>query len=580
MATVTITTTPAAPFDGGATITVNFAWDEAVTGFTSADIRLSDLAGSTYTIDNFTGSGQSYSCTITLPNLTTAIRMIVAADAADQGNPQAFVIYSIRKVAIPPVIGAIATPLNFAINTVFNLTVSVTGIDTSQAGNSVKVEGLLEGFSYAFNNSTKILTITGTPTRLSSGASMKIRATNPDGTTPKNALYNVVPAAPVIGQATAPIVYKGQAYSFFVPITNRPPSPTAEGLWAGFTYKKHKNDADQEGLLIAADSVPDNELTVDGGDFTVNAPWAGGLVSRRFAFTIADATPGIPQNVTATEQVNGVKMAWDAPSTVGASTVLRYERRVKRSSATNWGRWVTIGSRSHRSATLNLSVGTWDIQLRAVNTQGAGAASATVTQQVRYYLSIPSVSNGTVTVDEAATVHIPVTTNAASLVSIRRVDRDRYGRVRRLPSWITWDAANSRVVLTNPDTSQDGLGIDDNTYFLAALLQFALRVTGVSGDVRTRLDVMPSEAVDAAPRFDASTTTTSLWLGRASGSQDLANTVREVPTISVPSDSGWGVAVSRATFAYWKDPASVGDSVVITVSNSRGSDSITLHVTA
>ena len=47
-----------------------------------------------------------------------------------------------------PVIGMIATPQNFVVNTDFTLTVTITGIDTS-AGDTVKVLGLLERFAYA-----------------------------------------------------------------------------------------------------------------------------------------------------------------------------------------------------------------------------------------------------------------------------------------------------------------------------------------------------------------------------------------------------------------------------------------------
>ena len=185
-----------------------------------------------------------------------------------------------------PVIGMIATPQNFVVNTDFTLTVTITGIDTS-AGDTVKVLGLLERFAYAYAGTT--LTITGRPTRLLSNALLKIVTTNDDGPTNKDVIYNVVPGAPVIAQRTAPKLYSGAPYSFFVPITNRPPKPTVEGLWTGLKYERHENNQGDKGVLISGIVAP-GDFTVDSGEFTVNAPYAGGPVSRTFQHDIGKAT--------------------------------------------------------------------------------------------------------------------------------------------------------------------------------------------------------------------------------------------------------------------------------------------------
>ena len=201
-----------------------------------------------------------------------------------------------------PIIGMIATPQNFVVNTDFTLTVTITGINTS-AGDTVKVLGLLERFAYAYAGTT--LTITGRPTRLLSNALLKIVATNDDGPTNKDVIFNVVPGAPVISQATAPTLYTGYPYSFFVPITNRPPKPTVEGLWTGLIYDRHENDQGQKGVLISGIVAP-GDFTVTSGEFTVNAPYAGGPVSRTFQHDIGKATLyGLSNSTVRRIQFNG-----------------------------------------------------------------------------------------------------------------------------------------------------------------------------------------------------------------------------------------------------------------------------------
>lgn len=189
---------------------------------------------------------------------------------------------------MPPEIGMIATPQNFTLGTEFRLMVPITGVDTSLATDTVEVSGLLEGLSYYFESG--MLTVTGTPTRLVSGKNMKILATNASGPTEKNVIFNVVPAAPVIQAVTAPPLYKGHPYSFFVPITNIPQSPTAEGLWTGIIFNRHTNDEGQHGLLISG-VVPNKEFTVNSGEIIVKAPWGTGLeVSRNFQVNIPDGS--------------------------------------------------------------------------------------------------------------------------------------------------------------------------------------------------------------------------------------------------------------------------------------------------
>ena len=212
-----------------------------------------------------------------------------------------------------PTISQIAQPQNFIVGTEFRLTATITNIDTS-AGDKVEVKGLLEGYKYGYDNATGVLTIVGTPTALVSGQHFRIIATK-SGLSPviRTVIYNVVPAAPVFGEATAPTVYKGVPYKFFIPIVNMPPKPTAEGLWTGLKFEKGEQ-GNQEGLIISG-TVGEDEFTVDEGEFEVDAPYAGGLVSATFAHTIADKpSPGAVRNLRAFTSGSNFIIDWDHPS--------------------------------------------------------------------------------------------------------------------------------------------------------------------------------------------------------------------------------------------------------------------------
>ena len=275
-----------------------------------------------------------------------------------------------------PTIGMIASPLNFVVNTAFTLTVPITGIDLS-AGDTVKVRGEIEGFTYAYDSGT--LTITGLPTRILSNAPFKIIATNSDGPTEKSAAYNVVPGAPVISQVTAPTVYIGQPYKFFVPITNMPKQPTVGGLWIGLKYEKHEDDRGQTGVLISGDAGA-GDFTVDAGDFIVNAPYAGGLVSATFPHAISEVPrPGLVRNLRAWTSGGNLIIDWSAPS-VGAQFIDRYDTEVSSggppSSFRALGRIYPPNTR--RTVTGLVSGTFYYIAVRAYsNTSGAGPISRT-----------------------------------------------------------------------------------------------------------------------------------------------------------------------------------------------------------
>lgn len=271
-----------------------------VNGGTATSITIDNLSpDTTYYFQVRAANGNLYSSASNTANATTA------------GDPNL------------PFIARIASPQNFIVGTEFTLTAKITNIDTS-AGDKVTVKGDLKGYKYGYNNTTKILTIVGTPTALVSGANFRIEAIK-KGRSPvfRSVVYNVVPAAPIISQVTAPVVYIGQPYRFFIPIVNMPPKPVARGLWTGLKYEK-REQGNREGLIISG-TAGEGDFTVAAGEFEVDAPYAGGLVTATFAHTISKVPkPGAVRNMTVYSSSGNFYIQWRRPAT-GAAFITYYE---------------------------------------------------------------------------------------------------------------------------------------------------------------------------------------------------------------------------------------------------------------
>ncbi|MCL1093340.1 Ig-like domain-containing protein [Shewanella kaireitica] len=113
-----------------AAFTATFSFSEAVTGFTSADISVSNA-----TLSSFSGSGASYSALITptaAGSVTVDVAADVAKDSADNGNTAATQLSVIYDASQPSVaISGASGNINAAFTATFTFSESVTGFDSA-----------------------------------------------------------------------------------------------------------------------------------------------------------------------------------------------------------------------------------------------------------------------------------------------------------------------------------------------------------------------------------------------------------------------------------------------------------------
>ena len=121
--------------------------------------------------------------------------------------------------------------------------------------------------------------------------------------------------------------------------------------------------------------------------------------------------PGTPRNLTATAGDRQVTLNWEAPSTVGASVITRYEYQYSTTSGTFDDTWTNVsgGGSARQVAVSGLTGSTsYFFRVRAVNTQGPGVPS-TETGAIAY--DRPTVEPGAPTNLRAAPGDRQVTLN-------------------------------------------------------------------------------------------------------------------------------------------------------------------------
>ncbi len=144
----------------------------------------------------------------------------------------------------------------------------------------------------------------------------------------------------------------------------------------------------------------------------------GSLTSWGLVFHGHRATPGAPAITAVAGSQGSLTVSWDAPSNIGADAVTSYDLRRIRSDASDKGdqHW-TVTTGNENAGTLShtltgLAVGVqYDVQVRAVNSKGAGLWSATFTGTVNPTVEL-SVS-GVGAVAEGGTLTLTATVSAA-----------------------------------------------------------------------------------------------------------------------------------------------------------------------
>ena len=114
--------------------------------------------------------------------------------------------------------------------------------------------------------------------------------------------------------------------------------------------------------------------------FLVRAVNGGGnsLASNKVTAT-PGGVPSAPRNLTARPGDAEVYLSWDEPASDGGSAIIDYEYRRDRYDDGTWTEWATTGETNTYETFVNLQNGIVHVyQIRAVNSNGAGAASAGV----------------------------------------------------------------------------------------------------------------------------------------------------------------------------------------------------------
>ena len=198
----------------------------------------------------------------------------------------------------------------------------------------------------------------------------------------------VVPGPPSNSVATGAPTISGTAQVGETLTANTSGISDADGLAsASFSYQWLADDADISGATGNTYSVSDGDVgkTINVRvSFTDDAGNAENLTSAATTAVTSQEpeaqAPGAPRNLRAATGNSGeLAVSWDAPSSDGGSEITGYRAQWKESS----GSWDTPANVSETAVTgtahtiTGLTDGTeYDVQVRAVNSEGAGEASS------------------------------------------------------------------------------------------------------------------------------------------------------------------------------------------------------------
>ena len=191
----------------------------------------------------------------------------------------------------PPTIQQVG-PLNIVVLEPYSVEIQLGGeIDS----NGVEVEGLWKEFSYNYNPTTKIITVSGTADELLSDGEWLITVTGPGGTSELITVYNFIHQTLVIHEPVVRTFYKGVDVRFFIRIDNIFEQVSVRGLLLGLGWEAGEQESDDPdnplmGIWIYG-NVPDSEFTQDFGRAAIEAVNTAGIVTGGFDYNIEDANP-------------------------------------------------------------------------------------------------------------------------------------------------------------------------------------------------------------------------------------------------------------------------------------------------
>ena len=141
-------------------------------------------------------------------------------------------------------------------------------------------ETVTTGFYYTYNSSTKVVTIRGTPVKLSNDKNWTLTATGADGTAVAHISYEVIHRLPVIGTLPTQTLIYTVPYTILVPISNIAVDVKVRGILVGSIIEPGDNGVTISGNITR--SPIDSSWPSISDTFTITAENTAGEVSRTF----------------------------------------------------------------------------------------------------------------------------------------------------------------------------------------------------------------------------------------------------------------------------------------------------------
>ena len=238
-----------------------------------------------------------------------------------------------------------------------------TWISVSESTREVIVSGLTSGTTYYF----------------------RVRAINAEGVGVSSAEISAIPSDELTSQLRAPVALTGVPGNRQVMLSWQAPSTADVSVIAGYEYQQSIDG--EFGNTWVSVSRNTHEVIVSGltgGTYyfrvrAINTEGRGAFSEvNTISYDGPTVKPGTPIALTAVPGDRQVTLSWQAPMTVGASSITGYEYQQNMHS-TLGNTWISVSGGENQVIILGLvSETTYYFRVRAVNSYGAGVASIEV----------------------------------------------------------------------------------------------------------------------------------------------------------------------------------------------------------